>query len=355
MDGDAREAAAPLRRCVHETPWPAYALAWSDQPEPRFRLAVGSCVEHESNRIQVVELSEDGRGFAPVAEVEHPFPPTKLMWCPRGSAKVLPDSTLDMLAASGTTLTLYRLDEDGQMKVHVKLANMRKQQGQTPGQRAPLTSFDWSAENWQRIGTASVDTTCTIWNIEKQKIETQLIAHDKAVFDIAFAQSFLFASCGADGSVRLFDQRNLEHSTIIYESCPASPLLRLSWNKINRNHLATVAMDAPGVTIIDIRRPSLAYMNLSHREACANAVVWAPHSRNHLLCGTQDGQALLWDVKEASCLSETTLPDAGMGRPRPPPLLVHGCGQELYQAQWPASHPDWVAVGSGSRAEVLQI
>lgn len=27
----------------------------------------------------------------------------------------------------------------------------------------------------------------------------------------------VFASCGADGSVRMFDLRSLEHSTIIYE------------------------------------------------------------------------------------------------------------------------------------------
>ena len=45
--------------------------------------------------------------------------------------------------------------------------------------------------------------------------KTQLIAHDKEVYDIAFAQGKnVFASVGADGSVRLFDLRNLEHSTI---------------------------------------------------------------------------------------------------------------------------------------------
>ncbi len=49
--------------------------------------------------------------------------------------------------------------------------------------------------------------------------KTQLIAHDKEVFDVRFCANSVdvFVSCGADGSVRMFDLRSLEHSTIIYE------------------------------------------------------------------------------------------------------------------------------------------
>ena len=36
----------------------------------------------------------------------------------------------------------------------------------------------------------------------------------------------MFASVGADGSVRMFDLRHLEHSTIIYEDPMHTPLLR---------------------------------------------------------------------------------------------------------------------------------
>jgi DDB1- and CUL4-associated factor 7 len=35
----------------------------------------------------------------------------------------------------------------------------------------------------------------------------------------------VFASVGADGSVRMFDLRSLEHSTIIYETPDLVPLL----------------------------------------------------------------------------------------------------------------------------------
>jgi len=56
---------------------------------------------------------------------------------------------------------------------------------------------------------------------------------------------------GADGSVRMFDLRHLEHSTIIYEDPQHQPLLRLAWNKQDPNYLATMAMDALEVDHLD--------------------------------------------------------------------------------------------------------
>ena len=60
----------------------------------------------------------------------------------------------------------------------------------------------------------------------------------------------MFASVGADGSVRMFDLRHLEHSTIIYEDPQHHPLLRLAWNKQDPNYLATMAMDALEVILV---------------------------------------------------------------------------------------------------------
>ena len=45
-----------------------------------------------------------------------------------------------------------------------------------------------------------------LWQTKTTK--TQLIAHDKEVYDIAFAKGKdVFATVGADGSVRMFDLR----------------------------------------------------------------------------------------------------------------------------------------------------
>jgi DDB1- and CUL4-associated factor 7 len=60
------------------------------------------------------------------------------------------------------------------------------------------------------VVTASIDTTCTVWDLNTLHAKTHLIAHDKEVFDVAFVagSEHIFASCGADGSVRMFDLRS---------------------------------------------------------------------------------------------------------------------------------------------------
>src|SRR5690349_20025749 len=83
--------------------------------------------------------------------------------------------------------------------------------------------------------TCSKDSTCTVWNIETQAPKTQLIAHDKEVYDVAWSPNggtSVFSTVGADGSVRMFDLRSLEHSTIIYE-CP--PISRLAAERDKAN------------------------------------------------------------------------------------------------------------------------
>jgi hypothetical protein len=58
------------------------------------------------------------------------------------------------------------------------------------------------------IGSCSIDTTCTIWDCVQMVPKTQLIAHDKEVYDIAFAcGKDIFGTVGADGSLRMFDLR----------------------------------------------------------------------------------------------------------------------------------------------------
>jgi WD40 repeat protein len=121
---------------------------------------------------------------------------------------------------------------------------------------APLTSFDWNPEFQNLIGTSSIDTTCTIWDIEKGTVFTQLIAHDKEVYDIHFSKERnIFASAGADGSVRQFDIRDLQHSSVQYETDRGRPILKLAWNRKEPSStlLACIEMEANYVTLIDSR------------------------------------------------------------------------------------------------------
>lgn len=137
-----------------------------------------------------------------------------------------------------------------------KSVNLKACLNETSQSQAPLTSFDWNKSDPTTLGTCSIDTTCTIWDVEQQEIKAQLIAHDKEVFDIGFSKDpHTFATTGADGSIRHFDIRALQHSSILYESSYSNgepkALLRLEWNNQIPYYIATFEIDSNKVIIID--------------------------------------------------------------------------------------------------------
>lgn len=193
------------------------------------------------------------------------------------------------------------------------------------------------------IGTSSIDTTCTIWDVNTQTARTQLIAHDREVFDLAFSRGTdLFASVGADGSVRLFDLRSLEHSTIIYETPNLDPLLRLEWNKQDPNYLATFKVDSRSTIILDIRVPSTPVTELGGHSGSVNAVAWAPHSSCHICTAGDDSQALIWDLSNMS------------KRPVEDPILAYNAEGEVNNLQWSASQPDWVGIAFSDKLQICE-
>ena len=162
------------------------------------------------------------------------------------------------------------------------------------------------------------------------------------MYDIAFSSSKdIFASVGADGSVRMFDLRSLEHSTIMYESTDKTPL-RLAWNKQDPNYLATILMDSPTTIILDIRVPSIPVAELKGHNACVNAVAWAPHSSRHICSAGDDTQALIWDL-------------APVPKPVDDPILAYNAEAEINQLQWSAATPDWVAIAFDKKIQILRV
>ncbi|KAF5755359.1 putative transcription factor WD40-like family [Helianthus annuus] len=96
-------------------------------------------------------------------------------------------------------------------------------------------------------------------------VDTQLIAHDKEVYDIAWG--------GVD-----------------------TPLVRLGWNKQDPRYMATIIMDSKKVVVLDIRFPTLPVVELQRHQASVNAIAWAPHSSCHICTVGDDSQALIWDL-----------------------------------------------------------
>lgn len=229
-------------------PFPTYAYDWCKWPvhggSSGGKMAVGSYLEDPHNFIQILDTQitpqevtapgQSGYGleFHKVAEATCAYPVTRILWEPPSSQK----QSTDLLATSGDHLRLWSLPQSSTPQLSSNInrsssVNSRDQPPQklqplallsnskTPEHTAPLTSLDWNTLSPKLIITSSIDTTCTIWDIPTLTAKTQLIAHDKEVFDVRFCAGSVdvFVSCGADGSVRMFDLRSLEHSTIIYE------------------------------------------------------------------------------------------------------------------------------------------
>lgn len=168
--------------------------------------------------------------FTKTAEANHSYPVTRILWEPPSSQK----KSTDLLATSGDHLRLWSLPSThtGPVSNSINRSSNQKSpppaklsplallsNSKSPEHTAPITSLDWNTVSPSLIITSSIDTTCTIWDIPTLTAKTQLIAHDKEVYDVRFCANSVdvFVSCGCDGSVRMFDLRSLEHSTIIYE------------------------------------------------------------------------------------------------------------------------------------------
>ena len=285
---------------------------------------------------------------------------------------------------------------------------------QTQSAGAPLTNFSWNEKAPNLIVTASIDTTCTVWNIDTSTAMTQLIAHDREVYDVAWlpGSTDIFVSVGADGSLRAFDLRSLEHSTILYETPapknvpppsapsvsarpPTSPLLRISFNPADSNYMSTFHMDGADVQILDMRSPGQPVMELRAHHAAINALGWGSAERpllatagkhlresrsNHRMLTfltADDCQVLLWDL--ANYTQGAASPRSAGSRlnsPRPDakkrivsePIMAYTAPSQITNLAWSPQIPgmtmnsgystvtgEWLAIASGKTIKALKV
>ena len=247
-------------------PDPMYSLSVK-----REKIIVGTYMKQSNDNCVYYE----GRKFF------HRLPPSKIGWSHR-----LDDTTL--FASTTTSLRVWKTTEE---KPLLKLQTSSKAASSTPGVPSPLTSFDWNPVQNHKIATSALDTTISIWDTEKGKMDTQLIAHDKGVFDVAYGDAYQFASVSEDGSLRLFDSRDLDHSTIIYEG--PSPMLRVYWNTTRApNFLATIGLESKEINYFDLRKSGFIAGTLQC-PSFPNALSW---SGNLLAAGLSDGSSIVFDL-----------------------------------------------------------
>jgi len=342
----------------------------------------------------------------------HGYPITKIAWEPASAlSQGWRSSQSELLTSTGDALRIWEYggeqdvkpsgyvgrSQQAPYKLSQKIA-LSSAKNPTPTS-APLTSFSWNNISPSLVVTSSIDTTCTVWDISANSAVTQLIAHDREVFDVAWVPGSIdsFVSVGADGSLRSFDLRSLEHSTILYEAPShkamqgvaqpnsgtrplTAPLLRISFNPVDPNYIATFHADSSEVQVLDMRIPGKPVYELKAHRAPVQAIGWGASEGAMLATAGDDHQLLIWDLSPSAmsprqpvrspAMSGSPHPDAGQAVTRSvsDPVMAYTAQSEINNLTWspPMSSMglmngyqtapgEWVAVANGRTVKVLKV
>ena len=125
--------------------------------------------------MSIIQLDEASGQLVEKTSFLHDFPANCIRFIPD------PENNYpDLLATSGDVLRIHRIGQDGIVRLnedvtltsvccpviyYSKMILQNKSQHYT----APLTSFDWNEVDPRLLGTASIDTTCTIFDLEVRR------------------------------------------------------------------------------------------------------------------------------------------------------------------------------------------
>lgn len=252
-----------------------YALSVSSASN-RPRVAVGSFRKASNDNYVVVDN----------IKYEQRHPASKIAWLDE-----------KVFGVSSTSLRIWRT---GDSKPTMKLVNSKS---------SPMTSFEFSPTP-AKAATAHVNATISLWDIEKGKMEVQMIAHDKSVLDLKYKDTNQILSVSEDGSLRLFDLRDLEHSTIVYENA-GQPIIRLA-HEADSACVTVLPADSNEVIALDIRRigqnqtspPATTTFHTPNKDTCVNALSVV---NGRTIVGLSDGTCtIFYDSENASILPQPT-------------------------------------------------
>ncbi|WVO15364.1 hypothetical protein L204_103020 [Cryptococcus depauperatus] len=318
------------RLIEYDAPHPLFGLAFSNNPVHPFRVALSTLITGHTNKLLLADLSHPPDQHPPspyyhspqyhhLASINLSLPATKVGWEPESSLRMSDGGRGELLASSGDALHIWEARKgwenisggyvkDGRDREQYSLQSRSVLSNKTKGAHGshpPITSFSWNQKSPNKIVSCSIDTTATLWDINTSQATTQLIAHDRAVFDLSWLpdSSDIFVSVGADGSLRAFDLRQLEHSTILYESSKNTPLARLAFSNKEQHMLACFGLDDSKILLLDMRSPGKPVAELIGHQAPLGAIEWGSGGNRIgetgggwlASCG-DDSQLLLYDL-----------------------------------------------------------
>ena len=274
------------------------------------------------------------------ASFSHPFPPTHVEFIPDRST-----SRPDLLATSSDIVRLWKISDSG------TVMDSALKDHQISGHHASsaVTCFDWNSMDVKSLLAGSTDGILTVWDVENRAVTSRLKAHHGDVLDCQWGAVDVVASCSSDSSIRLFDLRDQEHSTVLYETPSKAPIVRIDWSRADPKYIALTTTGSQ-VFILDIRYPKNPALILNRHKGTCNAVRWSPHNMGYICTAGDDHQALIWDVNGILGSS-----DPPQGTLDVDPVLAYNAGAEISQICWNFDSPEWLAICCRNVTRILRV
>lgn len=258
---------------------------------------------YSNNTIQSIDYNDCNINYN---NISFKLPITNIKFLPTSFYKT--DNTNRLLMSSSTTLDVLHYNEDSKALNNILNLTFSKTNNTNRFVLPPITSFDFNLNNCTDVIQSCIDTTCSVYDLSKQKIKSQLIAHDDLVLDVKYLNNNnvkknaeLFMTSGKDGSLRLFDLRVLDHSSILYEDSNKSPLTNIEINPLDSNKILCFSTSNQ-ITFIDLRyekSPIKQYNLNSHITSC----LWMDNGLDFLV-GDSNNLITHWNInnlKVSSC------------------------------------------------------
>mmetsp|Transcript_44520 Transcript_44520/g.139647 ORF Transcript_44520/g.139647 Transcript_44520/m.139647 type:complete len:455 (-) Transcript_44520:1166-2530(-) len=162
--------------------------------------------------------------------------------------------------------------------------------------------------------------------------------HTAAVEDIQFSPSeaTVFASCGCDGTVRIWDVRNGKGPMITVAAHIGTDVNVISWNR-NMEYLLASGADDGGMKIWDLRsisaQEAAPIAHYTYHQEPITSLEWHPTDESVLAVSSDDDQLSIWDLsveEDEEAMQAAAAPSVAESvRALPPQLLFIHQGQHL--------------------------
>ncbi|KAG9390289.1 Trp-Asp (WD) repeats circular [Carpediemonas membranifera] len=250
-----------------------FSLTWFERSglASPTQLLVGSFSSFEQNSLVVLSYDVENRTVQQTQRINHHYAPLALEVAPKlnnGIVASCSDNVYiwDLRAepAAGQETIPYALSETAQAASVV-----------------PICALSWDPVMDGLLVAGQMDSTCTIWDVEKRAQTISFRGGSQELLDVQFCPSSrLIGTAAIDGALRLIDMRTdpkRPSVTVTYEHPNLAPVTGLHWYPQDTNLIACSTAAPNELLLLDIRKPGEVIVSETSESAVVD-MAWAPQS-----------------------------------------------------------------------------